>query len=1559
MEDNVEYPPNCLPVSINSGNSELVKKLKILSEALQVSDTNDECGRPDRYRSLICHLSNNKLLSNNSKDVQIWLACCLADILRVFAPNVPLGDPTQLKEVLIFIVKALKGLESPSNPLFRRYFYLLENLSVVSTLVLCLELPHDDTSKVIRMLLKTAMEVANGRDWKAEIRETSDDGTNADDDGEDKSESRDKVIALLIGIISKLLRDVDQVSVEVLDVLFFYLINPQKLNNRESYNMARQIIQISQTSLEAAIQSLISQSLLAGGLPEECDLVGSTRKKLYDVILELHGIAPELMAPVLPQISSSLRAEDDQQRLLATKLVGKLVSNSKTRFYDDHPKLWKFYIDRFKDTSAEVRETCARDSHEILLRHSQLRGQISSVLGSLTRDLDDSVRHTAVLCIIETARKKLEAVNESLIIACCDRMKDKKPKIRQDVIAKLLHLYFKVVMGDEYTASETAAVAIIPKKALALYMLASMTEEKLMIERYFSSYIIPYKMEMTKRVRSMIDLFDKLDEYEAQVFAEIVARSSRHRRILREMLDIISRQSSDEKIQLQSKIQRISSTHHDPAGFSVALKHFANLLSTDQKCFEYAEYLVSNEYTTAKVEEVCKDLVARSVDAGNIPKDCLTNIRRYAERVAPLIMDQDSTAEFLRVILRIKCDADCGNLEANSKLPSVLRLLKIWGEAFPHIFSRSDSVHSLMKIISCDDPKAVEVGLQVLYHITLQSSLKVKEQEWCDVVVSQVWKVLTSENDGFGRCCKLAVRAVCRLLGKEECTTRFNQIYPEIEERVSMDSPSACVNALQVISEFHRDLPKEFGARVKTLITEFVVPGVILSPLSEEAEDRAATDMTVPLEEQPVSRLCLPKVYGMKLLTRYLFTCGGEVEDDALALKTFKMFAAFIQASGDLHDPDKNISKTEKAWLRAVAGASLLKLCYVQKYSQMIDVEMFTTLANLMIDSADCVRFHFVKRLNKGILRNRLTVEFLALFSLVDLLSAADDEEEATIKSYREQCRAFLISAVNRRRSLIQSSGFSPAFLPYHQPEYAIAYSIWLLAQQPMLATHTDLRNLAILQECLWFIMEPFMSKKESTDFEFIYRMLQDVKESNDAHQEKRRKNGEIGEAEVTGHSKKMWALADLGMLMLTYRGKITIRHEPRKPILSRRFFVHDKNSEHAAMICAPHELIEGEKERNGKPPTEQQRRLLNTSTNATMTKKTASKRTKKHRSPRTNTSKARDRGDSFFEPKSGKGTTIRRGIMEGDSTATRDNISSPESPVHSPIAANRKRNKHDEKKVDRCDDVSYPEIKNSTVNTRNRTNRRPLKDEQENVVVPEKQQQWNKKAHEHSSANSRGRYAFHTKSLKGAKGKADVPLKKTSSKSVVIGDDEISPSTSKEPVPLRSLRSNSTQPQLSSPSKQLTPTKRSSRKQARELSNGDGAIHSSPKQNGKGPNMLPSSLSDFPDGINFSPITRSGLRISSRAKSRTLPMSTSTPMPRVPSPTKSQRKRVKRESTPPPITDDLEQPQRKKPLDAGRSRMRSQQSNTPSGSPTKTKAATKSQSPRPKRSGRSRGKPH
>uniref|UniRef100_A0A0K0CZF2 Uncharacterized protein n=1 Tax=Angiostrongylus cantonensis TaxID=6313 RepID=A0A0K0CZF2_ANGCA len=89
-----------------------------------------------------------------------------------------------------------------------------------------------------------------------------------------------------------------------------------------------------------------------------------------------------------------------------------------------------------------------------------------------------------------------------------------------------------------------------------------------------------------------------------------------------------------------------------------------------------------------------------------------------------------------------------------------------------------------------------------------------------------------------------------------------------------------------------------------------------------------------------------------------------------------------------------------------------------------------------------------------------------------------------------------------------------------------------------------------------------------------------------------------------------MWALSDMGVLMLVYRGKVTIRNEPRKPVLSARFFVRSKNAEHSAMVYAPEELIEDEKQRNGKIPTHEKRRFLNVNTNTSLAKKAGTRNT-------------------------------------------------------------------------------------------------------------------------------------------------------------------------------------------------------------------------------------------------------------------------------------------------------------------------------------------------------------
>lgn len=92
------------------------------------------------YIPLALHLAEDYFITHQSRDVQLLIACCIADILRVFAPDAPYKDSDQVKSIFFFLIRQLNGLNDPKDPAFKRYFYLLENLAYVKSFNMCFEI---------------------------------------------------------------------------------------------------------------------------------------------------------------------------------------------------------------------------------------------------------------------------------------------------------------------------------------------------------------------------------------------------------------------------------------------------------------------------------------------------------------------------------------------------------------------------------------------------------------------------------------------------------------------------------------------------------------------------------------------------------------------------------------------------------------------------------------------------------------------------------------------------------------------------------------------------------------------------------------------------------------------------------------------------------------------------------------------------------------------------------------------------------------------------------------------------------------------------------------------------------------------------------------------------------------------------------------------------------------------------------------------------------------------------------------------------------------------------
>ena len=87
------------------------------------------------------------------------VACCIADILRIFAPEAPYRDPQQIKTIFYFLIKQLGGLKDPKDPAFKRYFYLLENLAYVKSFNMCFDL--EDFNEIFCALFGLMFKIVN------------------------------------------------------------------------------------------------------------------------------------------------------------------------------------------------------------------------------------------------------------------------------------------------------------------------------------------------------------------------------------------------------------------------------------------------------------------------------------------------------------------------------------------------------------------------------------------------------------------------------------------------------------------------------------------------------------------------------------------------------------------------------------------------------------------------------------------------------------------------------------------------------------------------------------------------------------------------------------------------------------------------------------------------------------------------------------------------------------------------------------------------------------------------------------------------------------------------------------------------------------------------------------------------------------------------------------------------------------------------------------------------------------------------------------------------------
>jgi sister chromatid cohesion protein PDS5 len=712
----VIYPPGCKDIQVELANDELIRRLKVsfvtllltilfflinylilfLKKITQAFQNLDQSST-EKYKGLAIYLGCELFLKHENEDVQLYVACSLADIFRIYAPESPFEDGNNLREIFLFLANQLQGLKdcNSSNPSFKRYYYLLENLECVKTFQLALEL--DDSQEIISNLFENCFKIVNEK-------------------------IQPKVKSLIFELLHPLLNESDHISTHVFDILFTHIIEPQKSNNKEACNLAIQLLRKGNEHFEYLVQNHLNNVLLSsrGAMGNNLTLSTSTIRpkngsnhhatgsddddddnnnnndednsndsidnetiginnidekfisnKLCLIIYELNTIRYNLLELVMPQLEYKLKSTETKERREYTKLLSKMFSEKDSKLAHQLPLLWESYLERFADTSEAIRKICVQHICQFLLQqsssiksitnheqnqdtdketseNSRILEQVIDQLKARALDTDESIRHEVLQEIIKAIKIDSNLITVELLNILKERTLDIKIKIRKQALQGLAALYKKIHSSKSINRKTLQTVNWIPSTIMRIFFQDS-AEDKILVERLLNSNIVPYSLGAREKMAQLYYAFCTFDDFSILSLGEIMKSRVILCQLMKSIIDIIEvpNKTSIQVTKLSSDINAVAHSLQDPAKSQEFMKTLVNLLKTNLNLRNYFKHFVNPNCSGAKSMQYINLILS---NLSSLNQANMTMARNLIERMSSLILDRECIAQLIELI---------------------------------------------------------------------------------------------------------------------------------------------------------------------------------------------------------------------------------------------------------------------------------------------------------------------------------------------------------------------------------------------------------------------------------------------------------------------------------------------------------------------------------------------------------------------------------------------------------------------------------------------------------------------------------------------------------------------------------------------------------------------------------------------------------------------------------------------------------------------------------------------------------------------------------------------
>ncbi|BFZ14836.1 hypothetical protein BsWGS_17875 [Bradybaena similaris] len=1094
----IVYPPGCKELAEDVGKDELIRRLKVLARAFQDMGQDDN----DSYAPLALHLATDTYMEHSNKDVRLLTACCIADVFRIFAPEAPYKEADHVKEIFLFFIQQLRGLEDPEAPSFKRYFYLLENLSWVKSFNICIEL--EDNQEIFCALFKLFFSIIN-----------------------DKHTS--KVKTFMLDIMSPLISEADFVSQELLETILVNMVDPNKTQRKIAFVMAKDLIKRTSTTIEPYIQTFFNNMLMLG---KQAD--NDIANHLCDLIYELNQVSPNILMAVIPQLEFKLKSNEESERKSVTKLLAKMFSEKDSDLAAQNRPLWVCFLGRFNDISVAIRTACIQQTQHFILNHPELVKDILEQVKVRQHDPEESVRLDVVTSLLAVAKKDLKAMSPDMLQFVKERTLDKKFKIRREALLGLGSLYKQAIVDKEVPDPDMVAKLDFVKNKVFHHYYQQSPDDRLLVERMLNIHLVPYQKPVSERMNRLLHLYATLDDNAVKAFSEMLKSRNMVRQLMSQLVEAHDKAGEPNPPPIMPKLVQLARTFPDHLKPTDYLKKFNLMLKDDTRLRLLVKTLVGGSCTCKKAEEIVKEILKKIGCTPGTPNILYQLVKTLLERIAPVMVDALAVDHLVLAVSELVAGIEDENRDTiEGAEHKGVQLLLTLTQYFPQYFKSVEIFENFLTFVKNDDDIISDLALQIITNTG--SHLHMDHPE---VYSSLVPLLVNLAKFGSPKQAKHALRCINTIcINKEQA---ISSIFESIQTALNPENANY-LTAIVSLGHIAQLFPRLFAPEIKAIVSKIIVKDLLMK---DRTQGVATDDPWCP--DHQVSEETQAKVQAMKLLVRWLLGLKSNTNNSGTS--TLRLLYTVIIHDGDLMENGLT-NKPELARLRLQAGCCMLKLAEEPCYADIIVKEQFQALALMLNDVIYQVRVRFANRLHKGLISLKLPLEYMAILCL-----GANDP----LKERRQQLKLFLTLNINKRREYIKQNPsardfhpLSPGRMFYLLPDYVIPYTIHLLAHDPDFKSYEDIESLKSLKECMWFMLDPLTHKHEDYNYAFLRRMIENIKQTKDA---------QCPEEETA--NKKLYAVCDIALgLMHAKAGAITLKEITQEPVLPSKLFTSpDKN---------------------------------------------------------------------------------------------------------------------------------------------------------------------------------------------------------------------------------------------------------------------------------------------------------------------------------------------------------------------------------------------------------------